>query len=142
MSTESVTKFFETVYSDSQLQGALNYVLLKTSPEALIALAQEKGFTFTQADLDAVAGEELSVEALDGVVGGVSSFTAITKSALQFNFYKQFTSIGGGISLDPFVKIPGPSWVNQQSFKPVKSNHEEESNSVSAVEIFQNLVNQ
>ncbi|MCG9891965.1 MAG: Nif11-like leader peptide family natural product precursor [Thermosynechococcaceae cyanobacterium MS004] len=146
MSTESVTQFFEAVYNDKELQGALNYALVKTSPDALIAIAQEKGFSFNKADLDAVGGDELSAEALDGVVGGAaSSFSNLSQIALQTNFFSRYTNIGDlKASGDKFkLTIPGPSWVNQQSFQPVKAISEnEESEAVSAVELFQSLVSE
>ena len=51
MSNEAVGKFFESVYEDKSLQGALNYALVATSPETVVEIAKQKGYDITVEDL-------------------------------------------------------------------------------------------
>ena len=76
MAKENVQKFFEKVAKDEELQKALS----KAEPaqtDAVVAIAKQAGFDFTEEELDAVlqAGKgELSDEALEGVAGGMVDY--------------------------------------------------------------------
>jgi|GEM_PF-3735441 len=92
---------------------------------------EEKKYSPSQEDLDAVEGKKLSTDELE----------AVEEKQLSADELNAIT--GGARNLYP--KIPGPSWVNQQSFRPEPASSEskeEESISVSAVEVFQALFSQ
>lgn len=76
MSKESVIKLIETAENDSSLRSQLQSA---EGPEAILAIAEEKGYEFTEEELLAVmqekqlsfaSDEELSEEQLESVVGG------------------------------------------------------------------------
>ena len=72
--TENMERFLEEVAKDEALAEALDNA---ETPEAVAALAAEKGFTLTEEDLrpDEPQGE-LEDEALDDVAGGMSWIVA------------------------------------------------------------------
>lgn len=71
--TEQMKSFMEAIAQDQALAEALNAA---ETPEAVIALAKEKGITLTEQDLalvQAPAGE-LSDDDLDDVAGGAGNY--------------------------------------------------------------------
>ena len=79
MSQEAVIKLIEVAENDSDLRKRLNSA---GGPDAVLKIAQEKGYEFTQEELLEVmqekqlsftSDEELSEEQLESVVGGKKS---------------------------------------------------------------------
>jgi predicted ribosomally synthesized peptide with nif11-like leader len=81
--TEQLKSFMETMAQDQSLAEALNAA---ETPEAVIALAKEKGITLTEQDLalaQAPVGE-LSDDDLDDVAGGAINFASNTVNSSNF----------------------------------------------------------
>jgi len=72
--TDNMKKFLEGISGDKEVIVKLSKAL---TPEAVIELAAEKGFTLTEEDLKpAAAAGELSEDELNAVAGGVASNAA------------------------------------------------------------------
>ncbi|MEH2083590.1 MAG: Nif11-like leader peptide family natural product precursor [Nostoc sp.] len=68
MSKESVQEFFKAVEND---QGLAQRLRSADSPEDIVKLAEESGYSFTVEDLQAIYAEEgLTQEQLDAASGG------------------------------------------------------------------------
>lgn len=68
MSKESVQEFFKAVENNKALSDKLKSA---DSPEAVVKLAEESGYSFTIEELKAIYAEEgLTQEQLDAVSGG------------------------------------------------------------------------
>ncbi len=68
--SENVKRFLEAVSQDKEFLEKINEA---ASPETVIALAAEKGFTLTAEDMKPAATGELSDDELDGVAGGIDN---------------------------------------------------------------------
>ena len=91
MSQEAVIEFIEAVEANPSLRQQLNSA---ESPEIAIAIAEEQGYQFTQAELLAVMQEkqlsfasevELSEEQLEAVAGGKQSVETKEGSYTTYN---------------------------------------------------------
>jgi len=74
MANTDVARFFEAVYNDKDLQGALHAALCKLAPEVIVEIAAAKGYKFTSQELQEAASpsadRELSDQKMAAVVGG------------------------------------------------------------------------
>ena len=55
---QGVGQFFEKVYNDKGLQGALNAALCKVAPEAVVEIAKSKGYQFSKEELESATGSK------------------------------------------------------------------------------------
>ncbi len=81
--TEQLKSFMETMAQDQSLAEALNAA---ETPEAVIALAKEKGFDLTEQDLAMAMAPtgELSDDALDDVAGGAGLYGYMGQSGTTY----------------------------------------------------------
>jgi predicted ribosomally synthesized peptide with nif11-like leader len=74
MANTDVARFFEAVYNDKDLQGALHAALCKLAPEVIVEIAATKGYKFTSQELQEAASpsadRELSDQKMAAVAGG------------------------------------------------------------------------
>ena len=74
MANTDVARFFEAVYNDRDLQGALHAALCKLAPDVIVELAATKGYKFTSQDLQEAASKsadhELTDQEMAPVAGG------------------------------------------------------------------------
>jgi predicted ribosomally synthesized peptide with nif11-like leader len=148
MSNPNVAQFFETVYNDKSLQGALNTALCNIAPEVVVEIAAAKGFKFTTQDLKLA-------------IGSAGETTQISRAALATNFWgsifgnlmskaadhelsdEEMTSVVGGVlpvADNPSFRltIPGPAFVevqNPEGRDPLVN----ETVTVSAVDLFEEI---
>jgi predicted ribosomally synthesized peptide with nif11-like leader len=144
MASKSVGQFFEQVYNDKALQGALNAALVAVAPDAVVEIAKTKGFQFSKDELRSATGGkgELSDQELGGVAGGlgslslarVASFSLANKFwANTFGGFKDLASAFG-------LTIPGPSFVHVQTPEDHQGSVDrEEAPAASAVALYDEL---
>ena len=144
MASKSVGQFFEQVYNDKALQGALCAALVAVAPDAVVEIAKSKGFQFSKADLQAATGGkgELTDSDLGNVAGGISSLSLarVASSSLANKFWAN--TFGGFKDLaNSFgLTIPGPSFVHVQSPEGHEgSENKEEAPAASAVALYDEL---
>ena len=120
MSTEQAYRFFREVYSDSPLQSKLFHALVIQSPEVVLHIARECGYSIEVADIVATLGETKTEADFQGRPD------AIVEYVMGRDFWSKFLrspiwkSVDAARSMfDPFMNappfrmtIPGPSWVN------------------------------
>lgn len=74
MANTDVARFFEAVYNDKDLQGALHVALCKLAPEVIVEMAATKGYQFTSQELQEASSlsgnRELSDREMAAVAGG------------------------------------------------------------------------
>ena len=144
---ESVSQFFEQVYNDKSLQGALIAALCKAQPEAVMEIAKKKGHEFNKEDLEAtVFGAqkgELSDKDLAGVSGGLASysFNKLASYSLATNFWGNTLGGFGGLKSAFGLTIPGPTFVLVQTPKDHEGSVvKDEAPAASALDLYNELV--
>jgi len=144
--TKDVTRFFEMVYNDPELQGSLNSALCLAAPALVVEMAKAKGCQFSADDLkqmigtggaqdapdaqDASGKRELTSQEVSEVAGGwgfagFGGFNnnwgggGIFGSRSPFlNFWNKVLFRNIGINIHP---IKGPSWVNLMAYRKAGS---------------------
>ena len=143
MAEQDVARFFEQVYNDRSLQGALHDALIQAAPDVVVEIAKKKGFEVTADDLTAARGE-LSDAELEAVAGGasLSASQRISTASLSRNFWGGFSGklSPGGLAASGFgLTIPGPSFVLVNSAEARSSDDAPEGEKISARELFEKL---
>ncbi len=147
MAEKDVAQFFESVYNDRSLQGALHEALIQVAPDVVVEIAKKKGYEVSKKDLKSLVpkGAELSEDELDKVAGGAlsSSYsTKISTASLGYNFWGSFSGRlgGGGLASSGFgLTIPGPSFVLVNSAEKRSADEAPAGEKVSAQELFDRL---
>jgi predicted ribosomally synthesized peptide with nif11-like leader len=144
MAKQSVGQFFEKVYNDKGLQGALNAALCAVAPDAVVEIAKSKGFQFSKDELAAATGGrgELSDQDLGGVAGGLSSLSSSRLASFSLankfwgNTFGGFKDLASSFGLT----IPGPSFVHVQTPADHQGSVvEEEAPAASALALYDEL---
>jgi predicted ribosomally synthesized peptide with nif11-like leader len=92
MANNDVAQFFEAVYNDKDLQGALHAALCKVAPDLIVEIAGVKGYKFTNQDLQEASSKsndrELTHQEMAAVSGGAIVPPQVGVSAyLSANFW-------------------------------------------------------
>ena len=77
---QDIARFFENVYNDKGLQGALNTAICKVAPEVVVEIAATQGLKFT-------------AQEVRDAVGGATDRPQLAQAALKTSFW---SSIFGG----------------------------------------------
>jgi predicted ribosomally synthesized peptide with nif11-like leader len=130
--TLDVNRFFEMVYNDQELQGALNSALCLVAPAIVVELAKAKGCDFTVDQLKEKIAvndsteprdpRELSTQEVSAVAGGLSLSNL---SGVNFGWGGNIFGLGSPLSnfwsrVVPTINIhpiKGPSWVKQMAYR-------------------------
>jgi predicted ribosomally synthesized peptide with nif11-like leader len=142
MASKSVGQFFEKVYNDKALQGALNAALVAVAPDAVVEIAKSKGFQFSKDELKSSTGGsgELSDKELGNVAGGLLSYSRLASYSLANKFWAN--TFGGFKDLASAfgLTIPGPSFVHVQTPEDHEGSvDKEEAPAASAVALYDEL---